>query len=924
VTQDRNFSRAAVASREGLRSAFAFPIKSKRKILGVIEFFTRESRSPDDALLKVVETLGLQIGECSERWRAERELRESAILRAALDAIIIIDKEGRILEWNAAAETTFVRKRAEVLGENLFGLIAPPALQRNYEELLRQHLNPSHAGLLGQRIELIATRRNGSEFPIELALTPVSRKRPPLFMAYVRDITDRKMTDESLRASEAEFRAVFELAASGKCQADPRSGRFLRVNRKLCDIAGYSKEELLGLTFSQITHPDDRAKDLDQFQRLIAGELAEYSTEKRYVRKDGRTVWVHVTTTLIRDAHGSPLRTVGVVLDIDDRKRMEKALRDSEERYRLILENALEFAIFTLDKEGRVTSWNAGAQRILGYEESEILGQHLELIFPESDQNKGLPELEMGRALTHGRAQDERWHVRKDRSPFWASGLMMPVKDDNGEHVGFLKILRDRTARKQAEEVLHQTQERFRQLADAMPQIVWTARADGKVDYYNRRWYEFTGLPQDQPLEQNWRLVLHREDVARWEEKWVQAVQSGEPFQLECRFLDREKGSFRWFLARALPSHDDRRNIARWYGTCTDIDQQKRGEERFVRLNETLVAVLEAFPDVVFVVDSDGRIEFKNPAAGKFASEVGIASRLPPFLQSELDQVIQTGEHHLPTSFKTVHRFEINNQERYFLSRVVGMTAPDNTIFGAVVMLQDVTEFRLLDQVKTNLISTVSHELKTPITSLRTALHVLLERSLGPLNTSQREMAGIACDEAERLLRTLDSLLDLTRFEEGAVGMLIETTTPDVLIQAAIEETRVAAVNARVSIKLELEGGLPPLMVDRERIIHVLTNLITNAIKYSPPDSELLVRALKRPPGTVYFGVMDKGPGVPKQYQSRIFERFFRVPGNDKKGAGLGLSIAREFVRAHRGRIGVQSELGQGSEFYFVLPAAEV
>jgi K+-sensing histidine kinase KdpD len=130
------------------------------------------------------------------------------------------------------------------------------------------------------------------------------------------------------------------------------------------------------------------------------------------------------------------------------------------------------------------------------------------------------------------------------------------------------------------------------------------------------------------------------------------------------------------------------------------------------------------------------------------------------------------------------------------------MTAPDNTMFGAVVLLQDVTEFRLLDQVKTNLISTVSHELKTPITSLRTALHVLLDQSLGSLNARQSEMAAIARDEAERLLRTLDSLLDLTRFEEGRAGMRLERAIPGELIQAAVEETRVAAANAKVSVRL--------------------------------------------------------------------------------------------------------------------------
>jgi PAS domain S-box-containing protein len=474
-------------------------------VLGVVEFFSREIRAPDAALLKVVETIGQQIGQFCERRRAEHDLRESelrksAMLEAALDCIIIIDHRDRILEWNPAAEKTFGRSRAEVLGQSMSELIVPPAWRQKHQQALKRYLQTGNATLLGRRVEMIAMHANGTEFPVELALTEVSVEGPPIFMAYLRDITERRQAEASLRASEAEFRAVFELAGSGKCQTDPATGRFLRVNRKLSEITGYSREELLNVTFSDITHSDDREKDLKQFERLAAGEVAEYSMEKRYIRKDGKATWVHVTTTLIRDALGRPLRTVGVVQDIDYRKRMEQALRESEERYRLILENALEFAIFTLDKEGLVTTWNPGAQRILGFEEQEIVGRRLDIIFTEEDRKNGLLDIEMGRALTQGKAQDERWHLRKDGSPFWATGLMMPLNDENGQHLGFLKILRDRTARKQAEQALRETEARFRQLADAMPQIVWSARADVPWTTITSV-VRFTGLPEDQPVE---------------------------------------------------------------------------------------------------------------------------------------------------------------------------------------------------------------------------------------------------------------------------------------------------------------------------------------------------------------------------------------------------------------------------------------
>jgi len=733
-------------------------------------------------------------------------------------------------------------------------------------------------------------------------------------------IAQFKHAEDDGRSGEEEFRAMFELAGSGKCQTDPASGRFLRVNRKLCEITGYTEAELLGMTFPQITFAPDRQKDLEQFQRLVRGECSEYTIEKRYLRKDGKMIWVHVSTALILDTQGQPSRTVGVVQDIDLRKRAEEGLHQSEERYRLILENALEYAILTLDREGRVTTWNSGAQHILGHAEQEIVGKSLDVIFTPEDAKNGQLELEMRRALSHGRAQDERWHLRKDGNQFWASGLMMPLKDEDGQHLGFLKILRDRTAHKQGEEALRDSEARFRQLADSMPQIIWGARADGSGDYFNKRWYDFTGYSVGMVKAGSWRNVFHPDDAERCTVAWRHAMESGQPYEAECRLLDRNAVAYRWFLARALPVRNDAGEIVRWFGTCTDIDEKKRTEERFVRLNETLVSVMGAIPDIVFVTGVDGKIEFRNPAGSQFTRSVTLNHHLPAPIQAELERVVQTGEDHLPTTFKTVHRFVIQNVERHFLARILGMRTPDRKIFGAVVMVQDVTEFRLLDEVKTNLIATVSHELKTPITSLRTAL-MLMDQTRGTLTPKQAEMLGIAQAEAERLLRTLNSLLDLTRFEDNALGMRLETLSPEDLVLAAVEETRAVAAIADAQVKVKVQPLLPGLAVDRERILHVLTNFLTNAIKYSPSGGEILVQARQHEEG-VYFSVSDGGPGVPRQYHSRIFERFFRVPGTAKTGAGLGLSIARDFVRVHSGRIGVHSEPGKGSEFYFVLPDA--
>jgi PAS domain S-box-containing protein len=488
---------------------------------------------------------------------------------------------------------------------------------------------------------------------------------------------------------------------------------------------------------------------------------------------------------------------------------------------------------------------------------------------------------------------------------------------DEGRFIHAQCVTRDITEQKKAVAAVRESERRFRALANAVPSMAWSAATDGTITWASDQWYEYTGLTPEENRTDWLRSVLHPEDYKRTIQQWKVALEQGTEYAIEVRNR-RHDGQYRWFLTRAVPERDEAGHVQGWFGITTDIDNQKRAEERFIRLNETLIYILEAIPDVVFVIGGDGEVEFQNPAAKRFMGAAGLNS-LPPAIRTELEQVLQTGEHHLPKDFKSVHRFVINHQERFFLSRIVGMTTPGSKIFGAVAMLQDITEFRMLDEVKTNLLATVSHEIRTPLTGVLTALMVLLEESWGPLNTKQRELISIARDDSERLLRTLHLLLDLTRFESSVLSMRLESVVPDELIREAIEEVRATALNANVIVKPDAAPDLPPVQADRERIRHVLTNFLTNAIKFSSHGEEIIVRS-RRENGEIYFSVVDKGPGVPPEYQSRIFDRFFRIPNAPKSGTGLGLSIAREFVRAHGGRIGVHSEPGKGSEFYFMLP----
>jgi signal transduction histidine kinase len=337
--------------------------------------------------------------------------------------------------------------------------------------------------------------------------------------------------------------------------------------------------------------------------------------------------------------------------------------------------------------------------------------------------------------------------------------------------------------------------------------------------------------------------------------------------------------------------------------------------EKIVRLHRTMETTLASFPDPIFVLNRSGLIELKNPAADELISSLQLNNELPVRLQTITKKTLESGEDFLPHSFNDVVFYRINGAGKFFLPRILATRDKENALFGVAVVLYDVTRFRLLDAAKTNLVGTVSHELKTPLTSVRMTLHMLLEKTVGALTPKQDELLQMARNDTERLLRILNDLLDLTRLEEGGAELHKEKVPPTELLQSVMDEMgdRVSAKSLKMNCAVEPD--LPAVFVDRQRISHVFTNLVTNAIKHSPAGGEILLRAALAADNELQFSVIDQGPGIPEEYQTRIFDRFFRVPGQIKTGAGLGLSIAREITVAHGGRIGVRSSPEGSSTF---------
>lgn len=254
---------------------------------------------------------------------------------------------------------------------------------------------------------------------------------------------ERLRAEDALRESEKKYRFIVNQAAAGISQTD-KNGKFVFVNERLCELLGYDQAEILEKGMKEITHPEDYATNLKLFARNIR-QKKSFQVEKRFLRKDGSIIWVSNNISPFFDSSDQLVFVQNITLDITDRKRAEEAVRKSEKQLQMVMESLKDYAIITFDLEGKITRLNSGAENIFGYSEQEIIGQDGAILFTPEDRFNQIPQKEMQTALETGRAQDERWHLRKDGTRFYASGVMQPLHD--GETEGFVKIARDETQR---------------------------------------------------------------------------------------------------------------------------------------------------------------------------------------------------------------------------------------------------------------------------------------------------------------------------------------------------------------------------------------------------------------------------------------------------------------------------------------------
>lgn len=326
-------------------------------------------------------------------------------------------------------------------------------------------------------------------------------------------------------------------------------------------------------------------------------------------------------------------------------------------------------------------------------------------------------------------------------------------------------------------------------------------------------------------------------------------------------------------------------------------------------------AVINSLRDASIGIDKNNEILFANYQAlqllGLRAEEIIGRSVEEVSNRNDLFNFLVSTESTAP--FKIV----VENRENYFIREVLEVGPEENK--NKVLVLKNITSFKELDVAKTNFIATISHELKTPLAASDFSLKLLEDERVGKLTPDQRELIQNLKQDNQRVLKILSELLNMSQVEAGKIELDVQLVNPYLVVDHALETVNAAAMERHIQIKKDLSENLPLVKADAEKTTWVLNNFLTNAIKYAPEGTTVVVQG-KQADRSVHFSVQDQGPGIAQEYLPRIFERYFKVPGSKSKGTGLGLGISKEFIEAQKGRIWVESEIGKGSTFSFSLP----
>ena len=825
-------------------------------------------------------------------------------------------------------------------------------------------------------------------------------------------LTSDATSSAAVPPSVDRFRAAFDQTHVGVVHTDLQ-GRVVIANQAFCRMVGRSHDELVGRDSSAYTHPDDRLKNAVEVHRAAMLEnpgrqASGLELDKRYLRPDGSIVYAHVSLSPLRDeATGQTIGLVAIVEDVTERFRIEQIARATTRRFRFLTELAhatqdLLDPIQVMAESTRLLGTELHATRCAYadmHEDGEMFTIPDDYCVPGVFSTRGTYHLkDFGRQawedLSNGRTlvlRDIDRELHDDPvgvatfsaiaikaiicCPFIRAGRLRALmavhqivpRDFTAEEIELIEATVERcwsyVERAKVARELAASEKRFRALADAMPQIVFAADAQGQVDYYNQRWFEYTGI--DPAAAQHWATVLLPEEVEPVRERWNACVRTGAPYEIEAR-LRRHDGQLRWHLGRALPVRDESGRIVRWFGTNTDIHDRKLAEQIYARGEARLGDMIRTALDAIVCIDHRGIVTEWNPAA-----EETFGFSRDQVLGQELAELI------IPPSQRQRHRDglarHLTTGEGKVLGRRLELTAVrrDGTEFPVELTITPVTlsdppeftgyirdisdrrraeaqreqllaseqaartEAERANRTKDEFLATLSHELRTPLSAMLGWSQLLRN---GGKNRAEMLEEGLATIERNARVQAqiIEDLLDMSRIISGKISLELQPIELADVVRAAVETVAPTATARGTRVNVELDPSAQagtPVLGDPNRLQQVFWNLLSNAIKFTPAGGSagsvggpITVRIGRDASDAWSVAVTDQGEGIAPEFLPFVFDRFRQADATTTRrhgGLGLGLALVRQLTELHGGTARAFSAgRGEGATFTVMLPIA--
>ncbi|HEU4640973.1 MAG TPA: PAS domain S-box protein [Gemmatimonadaceae bacterium] len=755
--------------------------------------------------------------------------------------------------------------------------------------------------------------------------------------------TEHRSAEEALRESEARFRGAFDYAAIGMALTCPDTGSWMRVNRALCDMLGYTEAELIGRPFPSLTHPDDLPANLEITRRALAGEIDRCEMEKRLIRKGGEVMWVSMSASVVRDERGAPLYFIAQFQDISERRRAEAALRESETRFRALYERAA-VGIGVTDADGHFLQANPAFCEILGYTEAELRERtSIGITHPDDRpmQRESLARLLAGELRSETL---EKRYMRKDGSAVWVRATVSVIRDHGGAPPRLIGVIEDLSERKRAEAALRESETRFAHVAANVPGMVYqyAYRPDGttRFTFVSEGARTMFGVAPEAALRDPAALLdlVHPEDRPQMLTLAREAADALGSFRWEGRVVLRS-GEERFIQIAARDQRLSDGSIVS-DGLVIDVTEPHRAARRLEESEQRYRSLFDHNPDAVFSLDTEGRFVSANPACelvtGYPPDELLGRSFVPFVVPEDVDTATavfrttvggtatynQVAIHH-----RSGHRVELGVTGLPIIigGRVVGVFGIAKDLTATRALEQQLRQAQKMEAVG-RLAGGVAHDFNNLLTVIRSFSGFAMEQL--PEHAPARADLAEVCKAADRAAVLTRQLLAFSRqqvLKPRRLDLNATVSSLTGMLRRLIGED--------IHVETELASAELSVLADPGQLEQVLVNLAVNARDAMPEGGTLRLRteavsvdeeSVPERPGIVggayaALVVEDSGVGIEADALPKVFEPFYTTKGTGK-GTGLGLATVYGIVRQSGGYVHAESTPGRGSRFTVLLP----